>query len=119
MSVQSCVRQWNNCKANRIGILLGSELSRLGRNAFEVLASVNELIDCGINLYIQKEQLTLLDEEGHPSLFAPIMIATLSTCAQLERDNISFRLQSGRKRYIEKGGKLGRKKNGRTDEKRI
>ena len=51
----------------------------------------------------------LLDEEGHPSLFAPIMIATLSTCAQLERDNISFRLQSGRKRYIEKGGKLGRK----------
>ena len=38
-----------------------------------------------------------------------IMIATLSTCAQLERDNISFRLQSGRKQYIEKGGKLGRK----------
>ena len=53
--------------------------------------------------------LKLLDDEGHPSLFAPIMIATLSTCAQLERDNISFRLQSGRKRYIEKGGKLGRK----------
>ena len=97
------------CKANRIGILLVNELSRLGRNAFEVLASVKELIDCGINLYIQKEQHTLLDEKGHPSLFAPIMIATLSTCAQLERDNISFRLQSGRKRYIEKGGKLGRK----------
>ena len=33
----------------------------------------------------------------------------LSTCAQLERDHISFRLQSGRKQYIEKGGKLGRK----------
>ena len=50
-----------------------------------------------------------MDDEGHPSLFALIMIATLSTCSQLERDNISFRLQSGRKRYIEKGGKLGRK----------
>ena len=67
-----------------------------------------QLIDCSINLYIQKEQLTLLDDDGSPSLFAPI-IATLSTCAQLERDNISFRLQSGRKQYIEKGGKLGRK----------
>ena len=67
-----------------------------------------QLIDCSINLYIQKEQLTLLDDDGSPSLFAPI-IATLSTCAQLERDNISFRLQSGRTRYIEKGGKLGRK----------
>ena len=88
-------------------------------NAFEVLASVKELIDCGINLYIQKEQLTLLDEEGHPSLFAPIMIATLSTCAQLERDNISFRLQSGRKRYIEKGGKLGRKAGSVKTEEQI
>ena len=38
---------------------------------------VKELIDCGINLYIQKEQFTLLDDEGSPSLFAPIMIASL------------------------------------------
>ena len=71
------------------------------------IAHCQQLIDCGINLYIQKEQLILLDDEGSPSLFTPIMVATLSTCAQLERDNISFRLQSGRKRYIEKGGKLG------------
>ena len=37
------------------------------------------------------------------------MLATLSTCAELERENIAFRLQSGRKQFIEKGGKLGRK----------
>ena len=37
------------------------------------------------------------------------MLVTLSTCAQLERENITFRLQSGRKQYIAKGGKLGRK----------
>lgn len=96
------------CKEYRIDVLLVSELSRLGRNAFEVLASVKDLLDCGINLYIQKELFTLLDKEGKPSLFAPVMIATLSTCAQLERDNISFRLNSGRKQYVEKGGKLGR-----------
>ena len=87
------------------------------------IASCQQLIDSGINLYIQKEQLTLLDEEGHPSLFAPIMIATLSTCAQLERDNISFRLQLGRKRYIEIRWKARTQcrlsKNGRTDESRI
>ena len=44
------------------------------------------------NLYIQKEHFTLLDKDGKPSMFALVMIATLSTCAQLERDNISFRL---------------------------
>ena len=73
------------------------------------VALCQQLIECGINLYIQKKQLTLLDKEGNPSLFVRIMTSTLSTCAQLERDNISFRLQSERKRYIEKGGKLGRK----------
>ena len=108
------------CKQNSISILLVSELSRLGRNAFEVLATVKDLIDSGINLYMQKEQLTLLDAEGKPTMFAPIMIATLSTCAQLERENIKFRLNSGRKLYIERGGKLGRKVGSikTTDQKR-
>ena len=99
----------DHCKQNKVSILLVSELSRLGRNAFEVLATVKDLIDNGINLYMQKEQLTLLDNDGSPTMFAPIMIATLSTCAQLERENIKFRLNSGRKLYIERGGKLGRK----------
>ena len=97
------------CKENCISTLLVSELSRMGRNAFEVLASVKVLLDCGINLYIQKEQFNLLGEDGKPSLFAPIMLATLSTCAQLERENITFRLQSGRKQYVAKGERLGRK----------
>lgn len=97
------------CKSNGVAILLVSELSRLGRNAFEVLATVKDLIDSGINLYMQKEQLTLLDADGKPTMFAPIMIATLSTCAQLERESIKFRLNSGRRLYIERGGKLGRK----------
>lgn len=99
----------NYCKQNDVSILLVSELSRLGRNAFEVLATVKDLIDNGINLYMQKEQLTLLDADGKPTMFAPIMIATLSTCAQLERENIKFRLNSGRKLYIDRGGKLGRR----------
>ena len=69
------------CKENGISTLLVSELSRMGRNAFEVLASVKELLDSGINLYIQKEQFNLIGDDGKPSLFAPIMLATLSTCA--------------------------------------
>ena len=97
------------CKAEHIDMLLVSELSRLGRNVYEVLETVKGLVDAKINLYMQKEQITLLDEKGEPSIFAPIMIATLSTCAQLERENIKFRLNSGRNQYIANGGKLGRK----------
>lgn len=104
------VEALNFCRSENCDILLVSELSRLGRNAFEVLEMVKHLVDERINLYIQKEQFTLLDNEGKPSIFASVMIATLSTCAQLERENIKFRLNSGRQLYVEKGGKLGRKK---------
>ena len=99
------------CKQEKISYCLVNALDRLGRNAFEVLATVKELIDNGINLYMQKEQLTLLGEDGKPTMFAPIMIATLSTCAQLERDSIAFRLNSGKKLALEQGRcVLGRKK---------
>ena len=98
------------CKENRIGTLLVSELSRLGRNTFEVLATVRDLVDCHINVYFQKEQMNLLDANGTPSLFTPILITTLSTCAEMERENIQYRLNSGRRIYIEHGGTLGRKK---------
>lgn len=98
------------CKENKIHTLLVSELSRIGRNAFEVLSTVKDLVDNGINLYMQKEQLNLLDEDGKPTMFAPIMIATLSTCAQLERESIKFRLNSGLRTYVARGGKVGRKR---------
>ena len=104
--LQKCMEY---CKQNSIDILLISELSRLGRNAFEVLASVKELLDCGINLFMQKEQMNLLDREGKPSMIAPVMIAILSTCAELERDNIQYRLKSGYNNYRENGGRVGRK----------
>ena len=99
------------CKHQRIDFLLCNSLDRVGRSAFEVLETVKELIDNGINLYMQKEQFTLLGDDGKPTMFAPVMIATLSTCAQLERDSIAFRLNSGRKLAIEQGRcVLGRKK---------
>ena len=104
------VEALNYCRTEHIDMLLVSELSRLGRNAFEVLEAVKGLVDNGINLYMQKEKFTLLDDEKQPSMFAPIMLATLSTCSQLERESIKFRLNSGRQQYIAKGGQLGRKK---------
>jgi DNA invertase Pin-like site-specific DNA recombinase len=37
------------------------------------------------------------------------MVSVLGVCAQMERENIAFRLNSGRAKYIADGGKLGRK----------
>lgn len=97
------------CVSNDINILLVSELSRLGRNVFEVQENVKLLKDAKINIYFQKEDFSILDSEGKENPFCAIMIAVLGTCAQMERENIKFRLNSGRNQYIANGGKLGRK----------
>lgn len=51
-----------------------------------------------MNVYLQKEGLTICDREGRENPYLTIMIAVLGTAAQLERENIVFRLQSGRRR---------------------
>lgn len=96
------------CEQNGVGVLLISELSRLGRNVWEVLENVKRCMDSGLNVHFQKEAFNLFNADGSPSPFAPVVISCLGMAAQLERENIQFRLNSGRARYIEQGGKLGR-----------
>jgi len=98
------------CFNKHISILLLSELSRLGRNVDEVLANVRLCKDRHLNIYFQKEGISIFQDDGSENPFLTIMIAVLGTCAQLERENIQYRLNSGRRIYIEKGGQLGRKK---------
>ncbi len=97
------------CVADKIDCLLVSELSRLGRNVDEVLATVRYCKECNMNIYFQKENLSLFLPDGTKNPFLNIFISVLGTCAEMERENISFRLQSGRKHYVENGGKLGRR----------
>lgn len=94
--------------ANDVDIILCSELSRLGRNCDEVLKNVLHCKDVHLNLYFQKENLSLFNTDGSENPYTNIMIAVLGTAAQLERDNIKFRLNSGRAKYIAEGGVLGR-----------
>ena len=100
----------NYAKANKIDTILVSELSRIGRNVLEVQETVKHCYDNGINIFFQKENITILDEDGNISPITSVLISCLGMVAQLERENIKFRLNSGRKLAIEKGVKMGRKK---------
>lgn len=90
------------CKDNGTDVLLVSELSRLGRNVDEVLSSIRWAKDNRLNIFLQKEGLHIYDREGKENPYLTIMIAVLGTAAQLEREAIAFRLQSGRRRYVER-----------------
>ena len=101
--------------SNRVDVVLFSELSRCGRAVWEVLDTIRTLKDNGINAYFQKEGLSLFSEDGHENIYLAIMISVLSSASQIERENLIFRLKSGRKVYVDKNlaatGKsgLGRK----------
>ena len=97
------------CVTNKIDTLLISELSRLGRNVDEVLANVKFCKDNHLNIYFQKENLSLFNADGSKNPFLTIFISVLGTCAEMERDNIKFRLNSGLRRYVANGGRVGRK----------
>lgn len=100
---------------NRVDMILFSELSRCGRAVWEILDTIRTLKDNGINAYFQKEGLSLFSADGKENPYLAVMVSVLGVCAQMERENIHYRLQSGRKVYVDKNlaetGKsgLGRK----------
>lgn len=98
-----------NAKENKIDCILFSEMSRCGRAIWEVLETIKFCADSGINLYFQKEGLTLLRDGKVDSIMA-IYISCLGFCAEKERENIYFRLSQGRELAKQKGVKMGRKK---------
>lgn len=99
----------NYAVTNGVELVLFSELSRCGRAVWEVLDTIRTLKDNGINAYFQKEGLSLFGTDGKENPYLAVMVSVLGVCAQLERENITYRLNSGRAKYIADGGKLGRK----------
>ena len=107
------------CFTNQVDILLISELSRLGRNVDDVLANVRLCKEKHLNVYFQKEQLSIFNSDGKEHPFLTIFIAVLGTCAEMERENIKFRLNSGKAHYLAKGGKVGRKQGYKKPDEKL
>lgn len=106
------------CRNNSVEYLLLSELSRLGRSTLQVLKSLEILHEANVSVYIQNLGLYTLQKDGKVNPIVSILITILAEMSNIERSNIEYRLNSGRKNYIMNGGKLGRKKGSiKTEEK--
>lgn len=99
------------CKNNFVNYLLISELSRLGRSTLQVLRSLEILHEAKVCVYIQNIGLYSLQPNGEVNPIASIIITILAEMSNIERSNIQYRLNSGRQQYINRGGKLGRRKD--------
>lgn len=106
------------CRNNSVEYLLLSELSRLGRSTLQVLKSLDILHESNVSVYIQNLGLYTLQKDGKVNPIVSILITILAEMSNIERSNIEYRLNSGRKNYIMNGGKLGRRKGSiKTEEK--
>ena len=104
--LQECL---DYCCTQGIQILLLSEISRLGRSTLQVLRSLERLHEAKVSVFIQNLGIYSLMPDGTVNPMASIIITLLAEFANIERTNITYRLNSGRKQYIANGGKLGRK----------
>ena len=95
------------------------ELSRLGRNTLEVLKTIEEFNTLGISLFIKNYNIETLNEDGKPNVMSQFLVTILAEVASMERASIKERMDSGLKKYMSNGGKVGRKVGYRKNNEKV
>lgn len=93
-----------------------SEVSRLGRNTREVLATIDELSKRKVSLYIQNHNLETLTPTGKVNSMAKFMLTLLAEFARMERETLIERTVSGQRRAWEVEGKQKGRPKGTTED---
>jgi DNA invertase Pin-like site-specific DNA recombinase len=98
-------------EANQIKLVLVSEISRLGRSAIDVQNTIDKLInDLKVNIYVKQQAFFLLDEKGKYTALSKMFVDMLANFAQMERETLVERINSGLSEAKRKGIVLGRPK---------
>lgn len=97
-------------KSHGVDCILMSEVSRLGRDPWEMIELVKFFHDNGINVFFLRENLYMYEADGKENPLFSMLFAMFSKFAETERTAIKERLDSGYRKFREQGGKVGRKK---------
>lgn len=82
---------------DNIDFVLVFKLSRFGRNAADVLGSLQRMQDYGVNLICVEDGIDSSKDAGK------LMISVLSAVAEIERENILVQTMEGRKQKAKEG----------------
>jgi DNA invertase Pin-like site-specific DNA recombinase len=102
------------CKKYAIKKIVVWELSRIGRTASDGLHVVDLCKEHGISIYIKQFGIESINTSTAQDQMSKMFFTFWFAFAEMERSQISQRLNRGKEHYIEQGGKVGRKK-GQTD----
>ena len=93
---QQMLRDVQDCK-DGVSYVLVFELSRFGRNAADVLNSLQLMQDFGVNLICVEDGIDSSKDSGK------LMISVLSAVAEIERENIRAQTMAGREQKAREG----------------
>jgi DNA invertase Pin-like site-specific DNA recombinase len=82
----------NQGKFDRI---LVTELSRLGRNAYQVATLIHEFTELGISIIVQSLGVETLSDEGKANPLIDLLIAVVNQFSSMERTFLIDRINSG------------------------
>ena len=82
---------------DQVSYVLVFKLSRFGRNAADVLSSLQLMQDYGVNLVCVEDGIDSSKDAGK------LMISVLSAVAEIERENIQIQTMEGRKQKAREG----------------
>ena len=85
-------------KKDDVKFVLVFKLSRFGRNAADVLSSLQFMQDYGVNLICVEDNIDSTADSGK------LMISVMSAMAEIERENILVQTMAGRRQKATSGG---------------
>lgn len=93
-------------KKIQIDRILVWEFTRLGRSTIGTLSNIQRIKRTGVAIYTLKDGINI--DPKNPNATSNLLITFLTAIAEFEKEQIVYRLQSGREHYKNKGGYLGR-----------
>lgn len=97
-------------REGKIKKVLVTEISRLGRNAYDAISVVKELEKKQVSLYWQNQNMETLLENGKRNPAASLVFVILSDLAETERETMLERINSGIQAAKARGIHCGRPK---------
>ncbi|MBZ9630539.1 recombinase family protein [Salegentibacter sp. LM13S] len=98
----------NLVKDKGIENIIVSEISRIARRVIKVLQFVEVCNENQVNIIIDNYNLHTLTKEKEVNQMVHMMLTMGASFAQMELDSTMKRMNSGRKKFVKEGGKLGR-----------